>query len=337
MLTAPTLKEHRQVASPRLELDDLLLQCKRAASRTPMNNTLGRSNGHSRSLFESRNSMYNSLKPLVSRIIDEPNPSLAFTHRICTSDITLPVQSAASEGEAEESRDYISSSLVSHKSGTGACAPSLLPDGLVSSGLGSIVSSPIQMRAIQRHSPSLRASSPLVLAKPMTYSASSRPREQKTPMPTAISFVDCCGTSAAQPDTTLRLSSLSSQRPEGSGPRASLPGLLGTNSSALFHVLRLVICQHHAKIIRARVDSQGYYLLVLNSSHSLLGLVQKLSSGALAKVWGKAFDFDNFATHARGKTLCDSMIKSYMVLRDGVICLEDPPVQYTNNTVGLVI
>lgn len=337
MRAAPTSKEHGQAASPRLELEDLLLQCKRAASRTPMNNTLGRSNGHSRSLFESRNSMYNSLKPLVSRIIDEPNPSLAFTHRICTSDITLPIQSAVSEAGVEESRDCISSSLVSHKPSIGACAPSLLPDGAISSGLGSIVSSPIQMRAAQRHSPSLRASSPLVLAKPMTCSVSSQLREQKTPMPTAISLIDCCGTSTAQPDTTLRLSSLLLQRQEDSGPRASMPGLPGTNSPALFYVLRLIICQHHAKIIRARVDSQGYYLLVLNSSHSLLGLVQKLSSGALAKVWGKAFEIDKFATCARGKTLCDSMVKSYMVLRDGVIYLEDPPVQYTNHTVGLVI
>lgn len=336
MLTASVSKEQRRTASPRLELDDLLLQCKRAASRTPINNTLGRSNGHSRPLLESRNSMYNSIKPFVSRIIDDPNLSLAFTHRICSSDGAFPIQLAASEAGMQESGNHITGSAVSRKSSTVACVASLLPEGFATNDL-SIVSSPIQMKTTKKQSPSLGGSSPLVLTKPMTCSTSSQKRGQKTSKP-AISFVNCCDTYTKQIDATLHLSSLSlSRRATSSSLRRSLPGLPGSNSSALFHVLQMLVCQHHAKVIKTRIDPQGYYLLVLNSSHSLLGLVQRLSSGVLTKVWGKAFDFDKFATCARGKTLSDSMIKAYMVLCDDAVCLEDAPVQYTNQTVGLII
>lgn len=337
MCTAFASKEQNRAASPRLELDDLLLQCKCAASRTPINNTLGRSNGHSRSLLESRNSMYNSIKPLMSKIIDEPNPSLAFTHRICTSDSTFPIQSSISGTGIHEDRSHITSSTVSQKSSTVACIASSLPEGFASNDMELMVSSPIQMKVPRKQSPSLQGSSPLVLTKPLTYSVSSQLRRQKTPGPT-ISVVNCCEGSTKQLDSTLRLSSFSlSTRTISSGIRQSLPGLSESNSFALFYALQILICQHHAEIIKARIDPQGYYLLVLNSSHSLLGLVQKLSSGVLAKVWGKAFDFDKFSTCARGKTLCDRLIKSYMVLRDNVIYLENAPVQYTDKTVGIVI
>lgn len=337
MLAESAQREQARVQSPRLELDDLLLQCKRAASRTPMNNALGRSNGHNRSLLESRNSMYNSMKLFVSRIIDESNPSLTFTRKLCEIDSTFPVQSTASEVKVRESDNHVAGSSVSRKSSTVACIPSLLPESLVGSDLGSIVSSPIHMRIVHKQSPSLRASSPLVLTKPMTYSASSQSREQKASKITALSFINCCSTSPRRTDATLRLSSLSLSKRTASDLRPSLPGLPGTNGPALFCVLQLLVCQHHAEILRARIDFQGYYLLVLNSSHSLLGLVQRLSSGALAKIWGKVFEFDNFTTCARGKTLCDGMIKSYLTFRDGAIYLEDPPVQYTNHTVGLII